>query len=229
MRGTLTFLALGLGLVAPATASAAEIIAIPGNRFLEETTEIPQGEKVDLLNRDLIAHDVTARPIGPDGKPLFASPLVQPLGQAPVDGTQYLVAGSYPFVCSVHPGMEGTLRVTSEGAPEPRPGGGGGGGGATADTTVPRLTVAGGRKLTARVTSDEAVAVAVTARSGRTAIARGKALLDGGAPTNVKLKLTKAGKSRLRARRSMRVTFAVQGRDAAGNLGKASARGVLRR
>lgn len=75
-----------------------------------------------LTNADLIAHDLVAREPGPEDNPwcvrfagfdpcpLFASPIVGMAGQATVEGTDQLVPGTtYPFVCSIHHWMQGTL------------------------------------------------------------------------------------------------------------------------
>jgi plastocyanin len=226
-RGTCAAVVLACAAAQPASAGAAEVVAGPGQQFLTPSVEIAQGERVTLANRDATAHDVTARGKGADGKPLFASALVPAGGQGPVEGTQYLVTGDYPFLCSIHPDMTGSLRVTSAGTPEPRPGAGPGTGGA--DTAAPGLTVAGKGRLSVAVQSDEAATVSVAAKRGRLVVARGRSTLAAGQKRTVKLRLTRAGRSRLRKTRRLRVTFAVQGRDAAGNVGSATARGVLRR
>jgi plastocyanin len=223
MRAALASTAVAIMAGAPASASGGEVVAAPGNRYLDEVVEIAQGEQVTLFNRDVSAHDVTARAGGPDGRPLFASALVPGGGQGPVEGTQYLVSGDYAFACTVHPGMNGSLRVTTGGAPEPRPGA------TAADTTAPRLTVAGGKRLRVKLVSDEAVAATVVARRGRATLARGSARLDGGVRGVVELRLTSAGRKRLRGGRRVRVAIAAEGRDAAGNVGSAKARGVLSR
>jgi plastocyanin len=64
-------------------------------------------------------HDVTATANGPDGKALFRSATISS-GSTPVNGTQFLGPGSYPFFCTVHgPSMSGTLVVA--GTPQARP------------------------------------------------------------------------------------------------------------
>lgn len=57
-------------------------------------------------------HDVTAKQSGPDGRPLFFSKLI-PSGQiTPVNGTEYLEAGTYGFYCTLHgEAMSGELTV----------------------------------------------------------------------------------------------------------------------
>lgn len=85
-----------------------------------------QGETANFLNLDqggaTSFHNVTATKSGPDGEPLFYSETVPGSGSSPVDGTQFLGAGAYPFFCSLHSGMTGTLEVTATGAPVKRPG-----------------------------------------------------------------------------------------------------------
>jgi len=58
-------------------------------------------------------HDVVATGKGPDGQPLFLmSGAILGGDTAPVNGTQYLKAGTYPFYCSIHgAAMSGELTV----------------------------------------------------------------------------------------------------------------------
>jgi plastocyanin len=115
-------LALLVSLLGAAAAWADETItARPVDEFAAAVTTIDQGEKVTLRNLDLAGHDVTSHHTGDDGKPLFASSLVNPASSGPVAGTEYLTTGTYDFFCSIHPGMEATLEVTSAGTPVERP------------------------------------------------------------------------------------------------------------
>lgn len=115
-------LALLAALLGAAPASADETItARPVNQFASSTTTIDQGEKVTLRNIDISGHDVISHDGGDDGQPLFASSLVNPGSSGPVAGTEYLTTGNYDFFCSIHPGMEATLEVTSAGTPAERP------------------------------------------------------------------------------------------------------------
>jgi plastocyanin len=64
-------------------------------------------------------HNVTATQKGSDGQALFSSATISS-GSTPVNGTQFLGPGSYPFFCTVHgPSMSGTLVVA--GTPLARP------------------------------------------------------------------------------------------------------------
>ena len=83
----------------------------------------PAGVKAQLTNPgapNTAPHNVYSDATGRDGGPLFFSTLVQPGQTRPVRGTEYLAAGSYEFVCTLHNGMTGTLEV-SGGRPAARP------------------------------------------------------------------------------------------------------------
>ena len=66
-------------------------------------------------------HNVTSTSRGPDGGDLFISETVRGGSNVPVAGTEYLAAGTYPFVCTLHPGMNGDLVVGGSGTAVPRP------------------------------------------------------------------------------------------------------------
>ncbi|MDQ1444556.1 MAG: hypothetical protein QOI20_1020 [Acidimicrobiaceae bacterium] len=84
---------------------------------------VQQGGSVTYVNADATAHDVQAYGVyGPDtnrwcegaepGKcPAFWTPLIGLSGTSPVYGVSALKPGQYPFYCSLHPGMKGTLVV----------------------------------------------------------------------------------------------------------------------
>lgn len=107
-------------IAAPALADQ-QFQALSGKRYAATSVTIAQGEKLTFLNKDNVQHDVSSDDdLG--GQPLFSSPLVDPGGQAVVDGTQYLKTGNYSFSCSIHPFMKATLIVSGAGKPMPRPG-----------------------------------------------------------------------------------------------------------
>jgi len=85
-----------------------------------------QGETAGFSNLDqggaTSFHNVTATKTGPDGEPLFYSETVAGGDTSPVEGTKYLPAGAYPFVCTLHSGMNGRLEVSPIGSPVARPG-----------------------------------------------------------------------------------------------------------
>ena len=211
---------------APAAHADEQISAAPPNRYVNADVTIDQGERVTFANGDTVDHDVTARDKGPDGKALFASPLIGTGVTAPVSGTEYLTTGAYAFFCSIHPQMVGTLRVNSAGAPVPRPPGGGGG---PPDRSAPivGLKLLDG-KLSAvrrrgairlRLTVDEAAKVGLTLRAGKKALGSRTVSPAGAAASTVSVKLTRAGKRIAARSRSLRVTLSANARDGAGTVG----------
>lgn len=213
---------------APAGAEQ-RIDAAPPNRYVSPEVTIAQGEKLSFRNGDVAGHDVTADTAGPDGKPLFSTPIIFRGEEAVVEGSQYLTTGTYAFHCSVHPQMKGTLRVSTEGKPIPRP--------ATdaptvADERSPRLgarilnrraqTVAR-NGLNVRVSVDEAAVVRLVAQARPRAggpivtIARGTARLPAAGVRRATLALTTAGRRALARPRSLGVLVRARAVDAAGN------------
>jgi plastocyanin len=214
-------LVLLLAFLLPAAPAAADerIVAGPPSQYLTPNVSMDQGEPLFFRNFDLLTHDVIARQNGPDGKPLFSTPLVGPGPEPAVAGSQYLTTGTYEFFCSIHPNMVGKLNVTSAGTPQPYPGGSGGGGstgqhnhsGATltlklVDSRASKARKAG--RLRVRAEVNEAANVALEAsyqRKGKAVtIARGGRSFTGAGTATVALKLTRAGKSALK--RSVTVT-----------------------
>ncbi len=82
-----------------------------------------QGEIPDFINpADSDApHNVTSEGSGPDKGPIFESQTIFGGASSPINGAQYLGAGSYPFVCTIHTGMSGDLVVEDKGTPAARP------------------------------------------------------------------------------------------------------------
>ena len=66
-------------------------------------------------------HNATSTGNGPDGADLFISETVTGGSTVPIAGTEYLTAGTYSFVCTLHPGMDGDLEVEDTGTAVPRP------------------------------------------------------------------------------------------------------------
>jgi plastocyanin len=228
-----------LALAAGVAYADATIYAAPPNQFAGGDVTIAQGAKVTFTNGDTVAHDVTAAAKGADGKALFASDQIGPAQSAPVAGVEYLTTGKYEYICSIHPFMKGTITVSSEGAPVPRPGSGPPPSSpASADTVAPaasvkvldtkRSAVRKRRSLQLEVRTDEAAALAITARSGKTTVATGTARLNKAGTRKVTVKLTRAGLKLVKSSRTVRIAVAVDARDAAGNASSASASGRLR-
>jgi|FLYN01.1.fsa_nt_gi plastocyanin len=71
--------------------------------FQPERLELPAGERVriEVRNRGAAAHDFTVEPLG-----LSTGP-IEPGGVA--TATLEVPPGETPFVCSLHPGMEGVI------------------------------------------------------------------------------------------------------------------------
>jgi len=212
-------------LVAAATAYADETItARTPNEFASATTTIDQGEKVTLRNIDVAGHDVTSEKKSDDGKPLFQSEIVNPQSSGPVPGTEYLTTGTYPFFCSIHPGMDATLKVTSAGKPVPRP-------------DPPKLTVkiasgdlqkvvgTGKLKLSVRSTKAE---VKLSAKFKSVKLGKATVTFAGAGKKTVTLKLSKAARKALRGRKSAKVTATGVATDAAAQTDKSTASRTLR-
>src|SRR4051812_15705721 len=147
MRRIGVLLAAAALLAGPASARADKTVeALTVWRFDASTYQIDQGEKVVFKNSDAVSpgkHNVTATASGPDGKPLFASATIGNGEQAPVVGADRLKTGEYDFICTIHPFMQATLKVSANGtpagseAPSPAPSPA-----QPADTTAPRLSAA---------------------------------------------------------------------------------------
>jgi len=211
-------------LAAPAAARADETIqAAPRDRFTADTVTLAGGEGLTFQNLDVDSHNVTSTAAGPDGRPLFASATIGGDQSAPVEGVKSLPAGSYDFVCTLHPFMKGRLVVQGGGgAAAP---GGGQGGGAGPDETPPDLRVglvaarSTRRAAVVRVVLDEPATVTLVARAGRRVVGRARVSLGRGA-RRIRVALRRAGAGRVSVRASAL--------DAAGNEAVAAASGRLR-
>jgi len=71
--------------------------------FTPAELTVPVGATVTWTNRHGARHDVVAA----DGT--FESPL---FGEGETFSFTFTEAGEYPYVCTIHPGMEGTIIVT---------------------------------------------------------------------------------------------------------------------
>ena len=71
--------------------------------FTPAELTVPVGATVTWTNRHGARHDVVAA----DGT--FTSPL---FGEGETFSFTFTAPGEYPYVCSIHPGMEGTIIVT---------------------------------------------------------------------------------------------------------------------
>ena len=224
-------------LLSPVVAVADKTVeASPPNRFSQTSVTMDQGEPLTFRNNDTVSHDVRATADGPDGKPLFATPIVAAGKSAFVEGSQYLTEGSYPFICSLHPSMKGTLHVSANGTPKPRPGTAPSEEPAVADKTRPKLglLIASRTTQVARVRGTLVVRVSLdeTSRLELKAIARPerggplvtiakRVLRKASGVRRVQLELTDAGRAALRRDRSLAVIVKGTAIDRAGNKAKA--------
>lgn len=215
----------------PATAQAdKEVVAAATYRFSTASVTMDQGERLTFRNTDVAGHDVTARDSGTDNKPLFTTPIIGAGETAFVEGSQYLTTGAYPFLCSIHPQMTGTLTVTGAGTPVARPAPGTP---AVADTTKPgasarvssrRLRVVRrARAIVATVKVDEAATVTLRAVSRPrvggplVTVARGRVKLTAAGSRRVTMNLTAAGRRSVRGRKRLAVLLTARVVDPAGN------------
>jgi plastocyanin len=240
MRKGVVVLTLAGALAAPATAAAdKEIVATSSTSFATPEVTMDQGEPLNFRNSDLTGtkHDVVAEDIV-DGKPLFRSDLIGQ-GVSFVEGSQYLTTGTYKFFCSLHSSMTGTLTVSANGTPKPRPGGGGGGGTTpppAGDTTAPSVSLNVGlltvsklkkaRKLAAKVTSDEAGKARVTIKYKSRTIGRATANLEADSAKTIRVALGATARKLLKKGRKLTITATVT--DASANTGTSSTTAPLR-
>jgi polyvinyl alcohol dehydrogenase (cytochrome) len=91
------------------------IVAGPGAASTTYATPVmvtQVGGPLSFTNADIPQHDVISEAVGPDGAPLFRTPLIGIGEVVPVEGIDRVESGrSYGFYCSIHPGMRGTLIV----------------------------------------------------------------------------------------------------------------------
>jgi plastocyanin len=112
--------ALLAGTAAIALAAPATITGDGANTFVGGPNFPGDAGTVAQLVVTGSTHNVTSTANGPDGKALFRSATIGS-GSTPVNGTQFLAPGSYPFICTVHPTtMSGNL-VVGAGTPQARP------------------------------------------------------------------------------------------------------------
>lgn len=220
-----------LGVAASPALAAERVIAGPVPiSYLTTSVTIDRGEGLSLLNLDLTApHDVSSVARGADGSPLFKSEVIPGPMETPVVGAEALGGGSYPFFCSIHPSMRGTLNVV---------GGAGGGSDSTAPTLRLgilddriRVVLRRGKLLTQATVSEAAgLRLRATARAGgRTAtVATGSARFDRAGRRRIALRLTRDGKRLLGRVDRIRMKLTVRAKDEAGNVRRGSVAKTLR-
>lgn len=147
-------------------------------------------------------HNVTSKERGPDGGKLFRSRTIDS-GTTPVEGAQYLTAGSYEFECTIHFGMEATLFVGTDGDPKARP---------RVIATVPSQSLARvrrtGRLKVSLRSPTGAKDIRLTAKGAGRTLARDRGLaLAKGVTRTVRLPLTRRGRTALASRKSVVVAL----------------------
>lgn len=96
---------------APASAAAPAYVSTVNSLYVPGDVTVVQGGTLTLVNGENIAHDVVSSDVE-DGSPLFQSSVVLGVGAtAEVRRVPTLTPGIYPFFCSVHEYMRGTLTV----------------------------------------------------------------------------------------------------------------------
>lgn len=130
-RAILAAASAALVLAAPVPAHAAVAVAVPGSfaaGFATPVVVTAPGEAITFANTDAAPHNFVANGVflsKKDAKkakwcsaftaktcPLFWSPTIAAGETTEVEGVDGLESGKqYPFFCSVHPGMKGTLVV----------------------------------------------------------------------------------------------------------------------
>ena len=181
-----------------AFAASATVVGQADNTYSAGLYSTDQGE-LSSLQVTGSSHNVTARQTGPDGKPLFRSPTISG-GTTAIQGTQFLSAGSYQFFCTVHPTtMSGTLNVSSNGTPQARPS-------ATLKLVTKKLARAS-KGLSVAITSSAKVEGGeLVAKLGKTTIGTATNLAWFAGQQFQTIRLTKAGKSKLRGKSKAQVT-----------------------
>jgi plastocyanin len=102
-----------------AWATADVIKSTSNNQFDQPTYYSDQGDLVQFEWAGGGPHNVTSTQFS-GGERLFSSATIKS-GTTPVNGTQYLAPGTYPFICTIHNGMAAELVVRSTGPPPPPP------------------------------------------------------------------------------------------------------------
>jgi plastocyanin len=80
--------------------------------YAPDTVTVKKGDLVAVTNKDSVPHTITngKDPSDPTTGKLFDTSIMMPASSAKF-GTTKLAAGNYPFHCSVHPYMTGSLKV----------------------------------------------------------------------------------------------------------------------
>ncbi len=109
----------GGGTAAPATTATGPTITIPagaatpGNTpYVPTEMSVKKGESVTVVNNDNAPHTATSGNGPEDAGQAFDTSLIMAAASGTID-TSTLDTGEYPYHCTVHPFMKGTLTVTA--------------------------------------------------------------------------------------------------------------------
>jgi plastocyanin len=115
MRTPLLAVAAAALVVPPAAAAAAPAYTATVNSlYVPGDVSMLQGGTLTLVNGESIAHDLVSSDVE-NGLPLFQSGIVAGAGTSSrVTRAETLTPGVYPFYCSLHESMRGTLAVIAQ-------------------------------------------------------------------------------------------------------------------
>lgn len=103
LAGLLLLLTAGIALAAPAEAAAHDVV-IKQYAYSPASLTIDQGDTVTWTNQDSVQHDVMVTA----GATMLHSPM---LSQGQSWSHTFTTAGSYSYICSVHPDMKASVTV----------------------------------------------------------------------------------------------------------------------
>jgi plastocyanin len=102
MRRRCWLAALACAVLVPAWAEGeTHTVRIAGMKFVPETLTVRRGDRIVWRNEDLVPHTATAAGV-------FDSGVIAPGRTATRRASR---AGRFPYVCTLHPGMKGTVVV----------------------------------------------------------------------------------------------------------------------
>jgi plastocyanin len=188
-------LVLALGVLAAGAWAVFQPIAAVDDAFNQPTYTMDQGERPLFTNGGALQHNATARQNGPDKSVLFSTPTLDGGQQATLDGTQYLTTGTYTFYCTLHPTeMQATLVVGPGGTPQARPS-------ATLKVRSKKIGNVTKKGIQVAITASTKVdGASLITKLGKSTIGKASGLSFAAGQTFQTVKLSKAGKSKLKGK-----------------------------